>query len=187
VTTTRTLILAVAASLALPVLALAAMIGQQEYRAFDAPVMQVSVRGVDPRDLLQGHYLVATFDWDWQPAPEASGTGGLCVMSTSGERSRPSVRFIEGWQPGSAPAEGCQLMIFGNARGKRDGAGAAFVPANLDIGYFTVHLFVSETRAPELEDVIRKRPDALTVDLAVRADGSAVVRRLRLGGQPLNR
>lgn len=182
---TRILMLAVAASLALPVVALAALIGEQEYRATGADLLQVPVRGVDPRDLLQGHYLVATFDWDWQAKPVASGRGGLCVLASS-DNARPRVRFVAGWSPGSAPADGCRLMIAGKARAPQDGA-VAFAPANLDDGYFALHLFVPESRAAELEDVVRKRPDALTVDLAVRADGSAVVRGLRLDGRPLGR
>ena len=186
---TRTLVLAVAASLALPVLALAALIGQQEYRAFGGQVLSVPVRGVDPRDLLQGHYLVAAFDWDWQPEPGSSGGGALCVLSSPGGDAavRPKVRFIAGWTPADGRDEGCRMMIAGNARARSDGPQAAFMPMGLDAGYFTVHLFVPETRAGELEAEIRRHPDALTVDLAVAANGRAVVRRLRLDGQPIER
>jgi hypothetical protein len=184
---TRTLMLAVAASLALPVLALAALIGQQEYRAFVGQVLSVPVRGVDPRDLLQGHYLVAAFDWDWQPEPASSGAGALCVLpSPDDSNTRPKVRFVAGWKPGNGMAEGCKLMIAGIVRGTVDGA-AAFVPEGLDAGYFSVHLFVPETRARELEKIVRDRPTALAVDLAVSGDGHAVVRRVRLDGQPIQR
>jgi hypothetical protein len=181
----KPLVLAVAATLALPVLALAALIGMQEYRVAGAQLLTVPVRGVDPRDLLQGHYLVATFDWDWQPEPAASGTGGLCVLSDNSV-AKPQVHFIDGWKPGSGPVEGCRLVIFGKVRGKQDGA-PAFAPTGLDDGYFAVHLFVPETRAVDLQETVRQRPDALTVDLAVRPDGSATVRRLRLDGQPIGK
>jgi len=79
------------------------------------------------------------------------------------------------------------MMIAGKARGREGGVAAVFVPANLDAGYYNLHLFVSESRAPELDELIRKRPDALTIDLAVRPDGSAAVRRLLLDGKPLDR
>src|SRR5262249_25000341 len=41
-------------ALVLPVAALAAMIGQQEWLRSQATVLNVAVRGVDPRDLLRG-------------------------------------------------------------------------------------------------------------------------------------
>jgi uncharacterized membrane-anchored protein len=180
----RGLRIAVVASLALPVLALAALIFQQEYRVYKAPLLNVPVRGVDPRDLLQGHYIIATFDWDWQPEPDASGTGGLCVLA-SGEGTKPRVRFIDGWNPGNGTGADCRMVLAGKARAKRDGLTAAFVPANLDAGYYTLNLFVPESRARELEALIRERPNALTVDLAVLPDGSASVRNLRLDGKIL--
>ena len=180
------MLIAVAASLALPVLALAALIGEQEYRVLDARILRVPVRGVDPRDLLQGHYIAATLDWDWQAEPASSGDGGLCVLPPAGV-VRPRVRFVEGWKPASGPIEGCRMMIAGKARAKQEGLAPAFVPADLDAGYYNLHLFVSESRAPELDELIRKRPDALTIDLAVRPDGSAAVRRLLLDGKPLDR
>ncbi len=46
----RALTIAVVAALALPVLALAALIGEQELRYAKAQVVNVPVRGIDPRD-----------------------------------------------------------------------------------------------------------------------------------------
>ncbi len=182
----RGLTVAVLAALALPVLALAAMIGEQEIRVAGARILNVPVRGVDPRDLLQGHYLTATYDWDWQPEPTASGAGGLCVLSASNGQ-KPQVHVMEDWKPSDGAIDGCLMMIAGKVRAKSDGQPAAFVPTGLDAGYFTVHLFVAESRAASLEELIRKRPGTLSVDLAVRADGRAVVRHLRLDGEILDR
>lgn len=173
---TRAITVAVVAALALPVLALGALIGEQELRFTDARTVNVPVLGVDPRDLLHGHYLTGRFDWDWETAPEHDATGGLCVQP--GDAARPRVRLIEGWAPGDA-AEGCRLVIAGRAAK----SGAAFVPHSLDSGSMNVRLYVSETRAPDLEKLIRERPGAVTVDLAVRRDGSAAVRALRVDGQ----
>ena len=182
----RGLTVVVIATLALPVLALAALIGEQEYRVAGARIINVPVSGVDPRDLLQGHYLAATFDWNWRPEPAASGSGGLCVLSAS-DSQNPPVRFVAGWKPSDAAIEGCRLMIAGKARTKTDSRSAAFAPAGLDAGYFTVHLFVDERRATDLEDLLRRRPGALSVDLAVLADSGALVRHLRLDGEILDR
>lgn len=174
----RALTIAVAAALALPIVALAALIGQQELRFGTAETVNVPVRGYDPRDLLRGHYITGQFDWDWETAPPANGTGGLCVRPATA--ARPSVRFIENWQVGDH-APGCRLVIAGRV------ASSVFLPASLDDGTRGIRLYVSEKRAPELEKLIRDHPGALTVDLAVRPDGSAAIMALRIDGQIVGR
>jgi len=180
---TRTLGIAVVATLVLPILALAALIGEQELRFTDAQTVNVPVLGVDPRDLLRGHYLTGRFDWDWDTTPTHDAAGGLCVLP--GDAARPKVRFIENWHAEDG-STGCRLVISGRVR-KSIVPAATFVPGTLDSGSASVRLFVSETRAPDLERLIRERPGAVTVDLAVRRDGSATVRALRLDGQVLGR
>jgi GDYXXLXY motif protein len=175
----------VIAALALPVVALAAMIGQQEWLRSNATVLNVAVRGVDPRDLLRGHYLTARFEWDWErlPQPEADGrmpAGVLCVIAIDAQR-RPRVRFVPD-STGEQAKAGCLLAIPGGAW-----ASNAFVPGSIDTASGSIRLFVPETRAGELERLIRERPGALTVDLAVRADGYASIQALRLDGQVLGR
>jgi hypothetical protein len=76
-------------------------------------------------------------------------------------------------------------MIAGQGFPKQGGQPARFTPANLDPGFGGVQIFVPEDRAHELDRLVRQRPGALTVDLAVRADGSAAIRTLRLDGQPI--
>jgi hypothetical protein len=180
----RALTIAVAAALALPVLALAALIGEQELRYAKAQVVNVPVRGVDPRDLLRGHYLVGQFDWDWESEPDQGGAGGLCILP--GDAARPKVRFIEDWRPHD-PVEGCRLVVAGRLLPRQAPAQAAFVPATLDSGSASIRFYVSEARAPELEERIRKRPGAVTVDLAVRRDGGAAIQALRLDGHVVGR
>jgi len=181
---------AVAAALALPVLALAALIGRQEYLLSDARVLNVPVNGVDPRDPLRGRYIVAQFDWDWAGEPVAPTrfavlSGAVCVLAD--DQARPRVRFIEGWKAGDGADDDCRMMIKGRGWPKEDNFSARFAPENLDAGGGLVHLFVSEDRAPELERLLRARPGGLTVDLAVRPDGLASVKALRLDGQVLGR
>jgi uncharacterized membrane-anchored protein len=186
----RALTLAVIAALVLPVLALAALIGQQERMLANAKLLNVPVFGVDPRDLLRGRYLVAQFDWDWAGEPTATTrfamlSGALCVLA--GDQTRPRVRFVEGWKAGDRIGDDCRLMIKGKGWPKEDNPVARFVPESLDAGSGLVHLFVSENRAPELERLLRMRPGGLTVDLAVRPDGLASIQALRLDGQLLGR
>ncbi len=180
----RALTIAVVAALALPVLALAALIGEQGLRYAKAEVVNVPVRGIDPRDLLRGHYLVGQFDWDWESEPDQGGAGGLCIRP--GDAARPKVRFIEDWRPHDA-AEGCRLVISGRLVPRQFSVQTAFVPATLDSGSTSMRFYVSEARAPELEEQIRKRPGAVTVDLAVRRDGGAAIQALRLDGQIVGR
>jgi hypothetical protein len=63
----------------------------------------------------------------------------------------------------------------------------AFVPGTIDTANGSIRLFVPETRAGELERLIRERPGALTVDLAVRADGYVSIQALRVDDQVLGR
>jgi hypothetical protein len=180
----RLLTIAVAAFLALPVLALAALVGEQELRFAAAQQVNVPVRGYDPRDLLRGHYVTAIFDWDWDAMPAESGAGGLCILPV--EAARPKVRFLKDWQPANRPAD-CRLVIAGRLAPRVATALPVFVPETLDSGSQVVRLYVSEKRAPDLEDLIRRHPGSLTVDLAVRADGGVAIKALRVDGQIVER
>jgi hypothetical protein len=184
----RPLTAVVAVALALPVVALAAMIGQQELRLRNAELINVPVRGFDPRDLLRGHYITGQFDWDWETMPDpqtpgAESKGGLCILP--GDAAQPKVRFRKDWRRGER-ADGCRVVIAGHLASSTLGP-AVFVPDMLENDWAGVHLYVSETRAPELEELLRKRPGALTVDLAVRDDGGVAVKALRVDGKIVGR
>lgn len=186
----RALTLAVIAALALPVLALAALIGQQEHLLSGAKLLTVPVSGVDPRDPLRGHYLLAQLDWDWAGEPSAPTrfavlSGAVCVLAD--DQVPPRVRFVEGWKAGDRLDDDCRMVIKGRGWPKESDLPARFAPESLDAGGGLVHLFVSEDRAPELEQLLRARPGGLTVDLAVRPDGLASIQALRLDGQVLGR
>ena len=177
--------LLVIAALALPVVALAAMVGLQEWLRSHVTVLNVAVRGADPRDLLRGHYLTAGFAWSWErlPRSEADGrmpAGALCVTAIDAER-RARVRFVPD-SPGGQARTGCLLAIPGGMWGSD-----TFVPGSIDTSNGSIRLFVPERRAGELERLVRERPGALTVDLAVRADGYVSIQGLRVDGQVLGR
>lgn len=184
----RALTAAVIAALALPVLALAALVGEQERQIAGAPVLRVPLIGYDPRDLIYGHYLLAQFDWDWEGEPKASNDyqeveGGACVLA---ETPRPRLRFVPGWKVGDRVDPACRLMMVGRASQRSGQLPARFTPANLDQGG-GVRFYIPENRGTELERVIRDRPGALTADLAVRADGNVTIRALRVDGNAISR
>lgn len=179
----------VAATLGLPVLALGGLIAEQEIAYANMPVLNVPLTGVDPRDLLRGHYIMGQLDWDWASLPATGKSsppvdGGLCILP--GENAKPRVRFLEVWTPESGMPEGCRLMLAGQVA-QFEGRPPRFAPRTLDRGEGSLELFVPETRASELEETIRRRPGAVTVDLVVRPDGSAQVRAIRVDGRPLGR
>ena len=180
----RVFFVAVAAALALPVLALAALVGQQEMRLAHARILSVPLTGYDPRDLLQGHYILAQFDWSWEREPAAELYGGtdgaLCVLN---DAPRPRVRFLRGWKAGDRTDSDCTLIVVGMARL----GPPRFAPRGLDDGYGLVRFYVPEERAGELEKLMRDRPGALTADLAVRSDGGAAIKALRVDGNLLGR
>lgn len=176
--------LLVIAALALPLVALAAMIGQQEWLRSHVTVLNVAVRGVDPRDLLRGHYLTAGFAWNWESRPGTDGrtvAGALCVIGID-SRQQASVRFVPDSAEDQTTLRTCKLIIPGSLWGS-DG----FVPATIHATNGSLKLFVPEVRAGELERLIRERPGALTVDLAVRADGHVSIQELRIDGRVLGR
>ena len=176
--------LLVITALALPLMALAAMVGHQEWLRSHVTVLTVAVRGVDPRDLLRGHYLTAGFEWNWESPPEADGgiaAGALCVIEIDAVQ-RARVRFVPYSTVDRGTLGSCRLVIPGGLWGKD-----AFVPATIHTTNGSIKLFVPEVRAGELERLIRARPGALTVDLAVRADGHVSIQALRIDGRVLGR
>ena len=133
-----------------------------------------------------GHYLTAALEWNWErlPQPAADGrmaAGALCVSAIDARR-QARVRFLADSTTDPATVGDCLLVIPGRMWG-RD----AFVPRTIDTANGSIKLFVPETRAGELERLIRDRPGALTVDLAVRADGHVSIQALRIDGEVLGR
>lgn len=177
----RAFIIAVIAALAFPVLALAALVGHQELLLANARILSVPLTGFDPRDLLRGHYIRAQMDWDWERAPAVNDyeavDGALCVVA---ETPKPRVRFLAGWKAGDRTDADCRLVIAGHAR-----APSRFVPSQLDNGDGGIQFYVPEARASDLEKLMSDRPGSLTADLAVRADGGAAIKALRVDGQKL--
>ena len=122
---------AVAAALALPLLALAALIGEQEAMLAGAAVVNVPVRGYDPRDLLHGHYIRGQLDWEWEHEPPARDgyagiDGAACVLAAASPK--PRLRFIAAWKAGDRTGDDCRMIIAGRGWPGRDGIAPRFVP-----------------------------------------------------------
>ena len=179
----RAFLVAVIVALAVPVLALAGLVGQQEWLLANTRILSVPLTGFDPRDLLRGHYIRAQLDWSWERPPSVEEyqvvDGALCVLE---ETPKPRVRFLAGWKAGDQTDADCRLIIAGRARPP-----SRFVPTALDNGDGGIQFYVPESRADDLETLLRDRPGALTVDLAIRADGGAAIKALRVDGEILSR
>jgi hypothetical protein len=184
----RLFTITVAAALTLPLLALATLIGRQEAMLAGAAVVNVPVRGYDPRDLLHGHYIQGQLDWKWDSAPTAPGSGtgiagAACVLAA--DAPKPRLRFIPGWKAGEPVGNDCRMIIAGRGWAGQNGIAARFAPTSLDSGSGQVGLFVPEERTADLERLLIEKPGAFTVDLAVRPDGSASIKALRVDGESL--
>lgn len=186
----RLLAAAIAAALALPPLALSALIAKQEAMLSGATVVNVPVRGYDPRDLIHGHYIQGQLDWEWEKEPETPNAytgidGAACVVKM--DAPKPRLRFIAGWSAGDSASGGCLMVIAGRGWSGQDGLAARFVPTAFDAGGGQVRLFVPERRAADLEQLLIERPGAFTVDLAVRPDGNAAIKAMRVDGVVVGR
>lgn len=185
---TRRFAVILAMALALPVAALAGLIAEQEWLRRGAEI-NVPLRGVDPRDLLRGRYLVGDFDWRWAEAPPPGRNAGparICLVPDPGapEPRRFEVRLLAD-AAGDRP-QGCAMVLAGWFTPGGTVRGAGFIPDGVggeDRG--RIRLYVPETEAARLERILIDRPGAVSVDLAVRPDGTAAIRGLRLDGRPV--
>ena len=150
----------VAAALALPLLALAALIGEQEAMLSGAAVVNVPVRGDDPATCCTAlHPGPARLGVEREPAAPSSYAGvdgAACVLAA--DAPKPRLRFIAGWKAGDRAGDDCRMIIAGRGWAGQGGIAARFVPANLDAGGGQVRLFVPEDRAADLEQLLIQRP-----------------------------
>lgn len=148
-----------AAALALPVAVLAVKAAWHERARRVGTLVDVPVRGYDPRDLLAGQYLAFRLDF---------GPAGQCPEGVRGEALiclRPTRKLVRG----ERPPPGCELHLRGRCR----------------YGVFQTGLerhFVPERRAALLEGLVRERRVALR--LRVHPDGSASPVTLLVDGVP---
>lgn len=165
----RLRLILLAVTLLLPIIALAAMALQAERATSDATMFRVPIRGVDPRDILRGHYLNFDYDWDWRDPPAMPSRNSitaatLCLTAPREPAKGPQASF---------QSDGCLAMIDGDFRtfGR-----PVFRPRRGD-SHALPRLYVPEDYALRIEEIARRNDVPLTVDIAVTAD-----RRVRILG-----
>jgi len=152
--------LRLALALLLPLLLLAAMAWQHQWRRDHGREVVLPIQGFDPRDLLAGHYLRYRIDYGIATCTDAPNVAHASVCL------EPAPRFAT-----TARVPGCTLFIQGQCRNRRFEAGVEryYIPA--DAG-------------PALENQLREHRAAIR--LSVTADGHASIRALLIDAQEWN-
>ncbi len=141
-----------AIALLIPLTGLVLSIVAREAGLSGASEWRIPIKGYDPRDPIRGRFI--QFRYDWRVAGDARHctTDGcnLCLDSVDGE----IVATI------AAPGVGCAAQIDVNGSNIRVTRGA-----NGRLPDFSSRIFVSETSAPALEDMLRRQPMVVSARL----------------------
>jgi hypothetical protein len=148
------------AALALPVVALVAMVVRAELVVHRGREYVLDIEGYDPRDLLRGQYLRYRVKWNGPATPcaDASAECFVCIRAGA-SASNPAVTEVGAWGLAS-----CGAAI---RRDALDNLREYFIP---------------EGRGPALEAVIRER--RASVRVSVSSDHDAIVEDLLVDGEP---
>src|SRR5690606_7203829 len=122
---------------------LLAVKAQHETAAY--PSAKIKITGYDPRDILYGHYLMFRYEWNWAEAPEnyVCDYGDCCLCMGEGEDNPPVTLMT---CKAAKEPQACTNVVTVNYLG-----GTEF---RLDNDRY----LVSETRARELEVILRDEP-----------------------------
>jgi len=148
--------------LIVPVLAVALLMVQAEYRTEQGQMYTVPVNGFDPRDLVYGHYLSIQVDLE-ALGVRAGGTkdGGAFCFQREGE----SVRVLQGTEMELAQ-ENC----------------ASITPTENLVG--AKRYLVPEVDALELENRLRDQKVKASVELIIQESGEVSMGMLFLNDKP---
>jgi len=152
-----------AAALALPLIGLGAVWAIAHLRAQQGVEWEVPVTGIDPRDLLRGHYIVYRYEWPGlAPGRPAQAASALCL-----EGVPPRIAAV------SLGHDACAHPV------REPGTGR---------GLATGRLYVAQSAAPGLERQLADPSLQGVLRVRVRADGQitplALEFRPRLPPQP---
>jgi len=140
----------------LPVLSLIVLTAYKQIQIGRGTEVILSIQGYDPRDLLSGHYLTFSVNYDLP---------NLCQNNSKAEKYVClSPRFESDIRP-----EDCKLYIRGQCRGWRFVAGVE-------------RFYVPENEALILEKLVRNKE--ASIKLSIGGDGTARVKDLLLNGIP---
>ncbi|MGZ9109006.1 MAG: GDYXXLXY domain-containing protein [Micavibrio sp.] len=172
---TTTLVLG-ALALALMIVLPSLLMAKAMYDRANGTIWQISIEGYDPRDLLRGHYLNFTYDWNFKDdaAAECPYDGQSCCLclneAAAGSNVDP-VATLVGCQ--SPEARQCTSKIIGKKgwNGIVSGNHPYFVP---------------QEHALALETLLREGKNDFKMEIAVpRSGGPAIIRKLYIDQKPL--
>ncbi len=144
------------ALLLLPTLVMAGWIGMLTLGRSGEGI-RVALVGVDPRDLLRGHYLVARFNLDEE---QMRGVPCVCLSENGADPLRPVATPLER----CAPSAQCRWPLAEPAKPFR-----VYIPAD---------------RAPEYERLLREEKATFSVLLRPGAKGEAAISDLLVEPTP---
>lgn len=154
----------VIAALTLPLLAIALGIAKSEYQ-FYQPEWRFLVRGYDPRDLLRGHFLSYTIDFE-ESSPGTCNTSSDCCLclTRTGKSTRPRVE-----RRTCIEAKSCDGFI---ATEHLDDLNRYYIP---------------ESKAQQYEELLMdaRREKRAEIVLSIDRQGHPVVKQLEIGGVPI--
>ncbi len=150
-------------TLAIPFLALAAMIVLNHGRVNNYPEYRFVIEGYDPVDLLRGHYM--TFRYKDIKTENYSARGKSCAC-LSGPPEKPVIAV-----------QSCRM--------------AKSCAAHLKLEYDQPpqelrQYYIPEAEALRLESTLRQDQAVFEVGVAVRPGGSGQIRMMYVDGKPLN-
>ncbi|WP_339710144.1 GDYXXLXY domain-containing protein [uncultured Sphingosinicella sp.] len=139
-------------ALLLPLVGLLLSIAAREAGLSGASEWRIPIAGFDPRDPIRGRFIQFRYDWRVAGDPAVcTGTAcGLCLSEQAGEIVATMV----------APGTACPAYIDVNGSNiRRLNVAPGQVPD------FSSRIFVSETSAPKLEDMLRREPMVVVAQL----------------------
>lgn len=156
-------------ALAIPVL----LAAKAQYEAGAYPTAKIKIVGYDPRDLLYGHYLMFRYTWNWADgaADEYACDNGDCCLCLGAEQDNPDVRIMTC----EAAEKQCTHRISGHYYGGNE------FRMVLDNDRY----LVSETRARELEAILRDEPDRMRMEITLPPSGKSRIKMLYVDGMPV--
>ncbi|HTV20732.1 MAG TPA: GDYXXLXY domain-containing protein [Polyangiaceae bacterium] len=154
----------------LPMLGLLVLVARAEVLLRSGQSFRIAIKGYDPRDLLHGHYLQYSFDFEWRGASTCGGVSGTvpmgldarcCVCLTSDVDSNT---LAEARQVACDQVNSCDGWL----------EAASLAPP--------LRYFVPERQAAELEEALRGRGASLSVTCG--PGGVPAIGELYLDGRP---
>ncbi len=159
---------ALALRLLLPLLLLGYMIADAEVDLRQGETWELKIMGGDPRDLLRGHYVRFTIDWNWADDPGTCDDYAnccVCLHDEHGDRTNPRVERLD-----CSLAHTCDAAIRGRITSE----------TTFDVGLD--RYYVAEQLALPIERRILEGHGAVSV--VVNKNRNALLKELLVDGQP---